>query len=385
MRQPPVLVNLANLRTGGVLQAGASFLDEMARLVVRPDSRATWEWFPDQVTIEVSHEIVAHSTGDLSTLPVHVVDGGPSVSMRRALEGGRHHDVAFTLFGPDYAPRRGRRLVVGFADGTSLYPELSLTPKNLRAILRHQLRRRVSRAMFCRADRLIVESPHLVKDLETRWGITAPISVVPNVVNASVLAAGESAESHMECSSDDRATFFLPTRAYPHKNLDFLGRVGRAVLERYGFEVTFVLTLDDTEWAALADETRRFSVTVGPLRPAELATHYRSCTGVFFPSLLEGQSVTPLEALVLSRPLLASDRPFVRSTVGDAAWYFDPQDPVSAAGAIHSLVSDRGERERRQRLGDDLMASWPTAIDRAAAYLDVIGEELTLAGAASPR
>jgi glycosyltransferase involved in cell wall biosynthesis len=378
MSQPPVLINLANLRTGGVLQAGASFLDELARLAARPETTTMWNWFPNHVTVEVSHEIVAHSTADLTSLPLRVLDGGPSVSMRRALTGGRGHDVAFTLFGADYAPRRGRRLVVGFADATSLYPELS-RPQSVRSRLRQQARRRASRAMFRRADHLIVESPHLVNALERRWAVTAPISVVPNVVNASVLAADESDVGEPGCSPEQSPTFFFPTRPYPHKNLDFLGRVGRIALERHGLRVTFVLTLDDAEWADLTEETRQFSVTVGPLRPVELATHYRSCTGVFFPSLLEGQSVTPLEALALSRPLLASDRPFVRSTVGDAAWYFDPEDASSAAGAMQQMLADPAERERRLNLGRELVSSWPSAADRAASYLDIIDSELRLA------
>lgn len=379
MSKPPILVNLANLRTGGVLQVGASFLDEMARLAGRSDTRTPWRWFPDNVTVEVSHEIVANSTADLSSLPVRVLDGGPTTSMSRALKGGRRHDVAFTLFGPDYAPRRGRRVVVGFADATSLYPEASPPPTAMRARLRNEARRRVSRAMFRRADRLIVESPHLVNDLEVRWGIKAPISVVPNAVNASVLST-EGPDLGDQCRSyQERLTLFFPTRAYPHKNLDFLGRVGRSALDRHGLRVTFVLTLHDAEWTALAEETRRFSVTVGPLRTADLAPYYRSCAGAFFPSLLEGQSVTPLEALALSRPLLASDRPFVRSSVGDAAWYFDPNHPASAADAIQQMLADPEERDRRRNLGLALMASWPRAADRASSYLDIIDSELALA------
>ena len=127
---------------------------------------------------------------------------------------------------------------------------------------------------------------------------------------------------------------------------------------------------------ALPADVRELSANVGPLRVGQLPALYRAADATIFPSLLESQSVTPLEALATSCPLAASDRPFVRSVVGEAAWYVDPHDPVSAAGAVQGLLTDRPERERRRRLGLDLMASWPTATDRAAAYLDLVSEEL---------
>jgi glycosyltransferase involved in cell wall biosynthesis len=377
--KPSVLINLANLRSGGGLQAGASFLDELVRLAGSSDSRR-WRWFPHDVVVEASREVVHNAILDVSPIAVRVLEGGPLASMRRAISGGRGHDVVFTLFGPDYAPRRGKRLVVGFADVTSLYPEAAHLPSTAGARARWAARRRVSRASYHRADRIVVESPHLVDDLTHRWGVAAAMTVVPNVVNGEVLTRGDVAPRMDLAGAHDAEVLFFPTRAYAHKNLAFLGRVGAVLMERHRLPVRFLLTLDSVEWSALPEATKAFSVNVGPLRVTDLEAHYRACTAVFFPSLLEAQSVTPLEALALEVPLLACDRPFVRSTVGDAAWYFDPEDPVSAADAVKQMLTEHTERDRKRELGRVLMASWPRASDRAVSYLDVIDSELARVG-----
>jgi glycosyltransferase involved in cell wall biosynthesis len=200
--------------------------------------------------------------------------------------------------------------------------------------------------------------------------------VVPNVVNS--VFTHEDAQEELVLPELRSPSLFFPTRAYRHKNLPFLGLVGHELLVSHGCRVTFVLTLTASEWESLPHGVREFSVNLGPLRISQIPAVFRGVDAAIFPSLLESQSATPFEALTAGCPLLASDRPFVRGVVGDAAWYFDPHDPASAAASVQALLTNGPERERRRRRGLELMASWPTARDRACAYLDVISEELTL-------
>ena len=374
-RGPHVLVNLGNLRNGGGLQVGASFLDEIAGLVGTLEAHDRWPWL-EHMVVEASHEVIANSTVDLTQVDVRAVDGSPWGAVRRGASGRRPYDVTFTVFGPDYSRRRSVRRIVGFADVTSAFPEDAEQPPGVATRARAAVRRRISRSAFLKADRLIVESPHMVDELRRRWKVTAPTSVVPNVVNSVFLH--QDAQETLALPALVSPTLFFPTRAYRHKNLAFLGLVGQEMLVRHGCQVTFVLTLTDSEWGSLPQNVREFSVNLGPLRISQMPVAFRAADATIFPSLLESQSATPFEALVTGCPLLASDRPFVRSVVGDAAWYFDPHDPASAAAAVHALLDDGPERDRRRRRGLELMASWPTARDRACAYLDVIRDELTL-------
>ncbi|WP_416954714.1 glycosyltransferase [Nocardioides sp. T5] len=64
------------------------------------------------------------------------------------------------------------------------------------------------------------------------------------------------------------------------------------------------------------------------MRVSQVPALYEACDGVVFP-VLTSASPSLLEAMRASRPLVASDRPFVREVAGDAAWYFEPTDPAS--------------------------------------------------------
>jgi glycosyltransferase involved in cell wall biosynthesis len=58
---------------------------------------------------------------------------------------------------------------------------------------------------------------------------------------------------------------------------------------------------------------------------------YRQAAVVVCPSRFEGLGLTPLEALAMRRQVIVSDIPPHRQLVGDAARYFDPDDPATLA------------------------------------------------------
>ncbi|WP_416954715.1 hypothetical protein ACNKF0_20955 [Nocardioides sp. T5] len=140
-----VLLDMSNLVVGGGVQVGASFLDEVATLAADPEALRRWPWLAD-VVIEASDVVIANATGSWPDLDVRVVDGRPAARLRRRRDGHRF-DVSFTVFGPDYGPRRARTRIVGFADVTSLFPEYAgVSGRRDRA--RHALRSRVSRRLL---------------------------------------------------------------------------------------------------------------------------------------------------------------------------------------------------------------------------------------------
>lgn len=376
---PAVLLDMSNLVVGGGVQVGASFVDELASLVQDPDTLRRWPWLAD-VVVEASDVVVANATGHdsavASGLDVRVVDGRPAARLRRRPDD-RSFDVSFTVFGPDYGPRRARTRVVGFADVTSLFPEYAgITGR--RARLRHAVRSRVSRRTFRSADLIVAESGYVTDALAARWGIPERrLRVVPNVLNRVFEDA--SLQQPLEVEVERRPAFAFPTRAYPHKNLSVLGAAARILRDEHGHEVQWVLTLTDDEWMRLDADTRAASRNVGPLRVSQVPSLYELSDGVVFPSLNECFSVTPLEAMRANRLLLASDRPFVREVAGDAAWYFEPTDPASLAQAVVDASADGALRERRLAEGVRVASGWPTGADRAAAYLALVDDALSSA------
>jgi glycosyltransferase involved in cell wall biosynthesis len=66
---------------------------------------------------------------------------------------------------------------------------------------------------------------------------------------------------------------------------------------------------------------------------------YRAASVVIAPSRFEGLGLTPLEALALGRPVLASDIPTHREFAGDRARYFSPDDAAGLAAALTEMLA----------------------------------------------
>jgi glycosyltransferase involved in cell wall biosynthesis len=94
----------------------------------------------------------------------------------------------------------------------------------------------------------------------------------------------------------------------------------------------------------------------------ELEALWRDCACAAFPTLAEGFGLPVLEALRRGVPVACSDLPVLREVAGDAAHYFDPNDPRSAAAAIEAALADdtAGERGPARAAG----FSWERAAER---------------------
>ena len=368
-----VLINAANLRTGGALQVAASFLDELVALQADAGAVGSHPWLADGLEVAASPQVLANcAPTTLSKLP-HTVRSA-TLDLRAPARG--RYDVSFTIFGPEYVPINARHRIVGFADGTSLHPEF-LPRATGAARLRQIARLTASRASFHTTGHVVVEAPHVARDLERRWGIPSKrISVIPNSYNAIFDQPDSWEPVTWPAAKNGTADVCYVTRATPHKNMDILGRVGDIMLER-GTPVRFVLTLTDAEWEGLAASTRRHSVTLGAVSVQQLPNVYAACDASIFPSLLESSSVMPLEAMVTRTPLVASDRDFVRDVCGDVPWYADPDDAESFSRALKAALTESDERQRRLDRGCAAAGNIPSARERAEAYVQLIDSSLS--------
>ncbi|WP_185990333.1 glycosyltransferase [Janibacter cremeus] len=352
-------------------------MDEVAAFALSLEGRQRWPWLGG-ACFELSEPVLANTTRDLGSLHVKTVDGRP---LSRLLRGRReaYFDTSFTLFGPDYGPRRARTTIVGFADGTSLTPETT-SPETVHQKIRGKIRRNISRRRFKHADSLVVEANHVAHNLATRWGIDeARIYVVPNVLNGVFQEVHGEAIQHLDQilsppSASNSIRLCYPSRLYPHKNIQIMGRAAKALSENYGLSIQLLLTLTDSEFAALDPMTQSISTTVGPLRVAQMPSLYKACDATVFVSLNESFSITPLEAMSSGSPLIASDREFVHEIAGDAAGYCDPLDPNDIARALSGLVTQPEITARRIASGHKIVENWPSAKARTERYLDIIAQ-----------
>jgi glycosyltransferase involved in cell wall biosynthesis len=366
-----VLIDASNLHVGGGIQVAASFLDELATLRGLPG----YEWI-DSARIEASPMVLqSMSVASLKNLPIRQVYRRPG-DWKRWIPRPTEYDVSFVVFGPEYGARRAARRVVGFADVTSIYPPQGADQRTLRLKLRWVFRGWVSRQLTKRVDHHVVETHAMADRLQLKVGVPlASTSVVSNTYSAMFDEPerwGEPLDLVEKLLGEVR--FAYVTRAYAHKNLDFLGLLADE-LQQLGVLARFLVTLEEGEWNQQTEAFRRAAVNAGHIPLCRVPRLYEACDAAVFPSLLEAFSAMPLEAMRMGLPVFASDRVFVRSVCRDGAAYFDPTDAASAAHAIAHALCDPAELGRMQRAGAELLAQLPNANTRARAYADVIMQQ----------
>jgi glycosyltransferase involved in cell wall biosynthesis len=97
-----------------------------------------------------------------------------------------------------------------------------------------------------------------------------------------------------------------------------------------------------------------------------LADLYRNAALFVYPSLYEGFGFPPLEAMSLGCPVLANRTSSLPEICGDAAFYFQSQDPAELADALTATLEDGDGLREKRRLGYEQVRlyDWSTTARR---------------------
>jgi glycosyltransferase involved in cell wall biosynthesis len=378
-----VLINAGNLHVGGGIQAAVSFIIELCR-----DPAILSECkLHLYVSTAVHSNLIAAGFSAPTHIQYRIIDLYGLRTLWRA-NLFRGFDLVFTIFGPLYISFRPSKHIVGFAQAWIIYPDNEVSrrlPILKRALLRciYSLKW----MFFARADRLIVEQDHVKRRLSSQRQFPGDrIDVVNNCVG-TIYAHSSLWQPIATFPGRVRGVIYLGylTRAYIHKNLDFLPAVAQELARIARSQYKFVVTLTQAEWETQSLCFRRHVLNVGPLAIPQCPTFYSSIDGAIFPSLLECFSANPIEAMIMRRPLFASDRPFVRDCCKDNALYFDPTDPRGAALRIDAWFARTAPTHRADHVvrAYNFAASLPNSLDRAKNYSEIIRQELYRAEIAS--
>lgn len=358
----------ANLHSGGGVQVAASFLAGLAVL----SGRAA------RCTVFASTEVdrnLRQMVSDVSVFGAYTVEDyyGLSALWSSLSRRFQPFDAVFTVFGPLYLLRKPRVSVVGFAQPWIIYPDNEIQASQCwlrRAFTR--LKFAVQAWFFRRADQLVVELDHVKQGLVSRGIAPArSIRVVSNCLSDVFLQPACWLPVALPPGSGKYRIGFVG-RNYPHKNVRILPSVRRLLRDRYGLDIEVYVTLNDQEWAASPEDFKTELLNVGALTLAQCPTFYRAMDAVVFPSLLECFSATPLEAMVMGRPLFASDRLFIRDVCGDFAHYFDPMDEGSAAATIAAYFSDGGKLGKNLDAAREHALAFSSNAQRTIEYIDCL-------------
>ena len=232
--------------------------------------------------------------------------------------------------------------------------------------------------MTRRADAIIVPSQSVKTEVCEHLGINdSLITVIPEAPRSSFwqVPVDETAAVRRRLKIGDDFILFVGT-IEPRKNLLTLLRAFAEILRHKRCRTQLVLagnegwlTGDLHNFLKTADISERVRF-VGYLSDNDLRALYSLCQVFVYPSLYEGFGLPLLEAMACGAPVITSNIPAIRETVGDVAVLTSPTDVDELASSIKRLLENPVEREQLSAAGKQHAAkfSWEKA---AAATLKV--------------
>ena len=232
--------------------------------------------------------------------------------------------------------------------------------------------------MARRADAIIVPSQSIKTEICEHLGSDdSRITVIPEAPRSSFyqVSIAETVATRRRLNIGDDFILFVGT-IEPRKNLLTLVRAFEESLRNTGCQTQLIL-VGNTGWMSddllayvkTADVCERIRFS-GYLADEDLRALYSSCRMFVYPSLYEGFGLPLLEAMRCGAPVITSNIPGIRETVGNVALLISPTNVLELARNIKRLLENPGEREQRSEAGKNhaLKFSWDKT---AAATLNV--------------
>jgi hypothetical protein len=365
-----IIINASLNYNGGGLQVALSFIN-------------TCKSFPDNIYHVFASKNVASQLEEKVFPSNFIFYHIPTLkfyefsSYLSKLEGIIEPDVVFSIFGPVYW-RPHVFHVVGFAQGHYIYDDSPFWKKvSIPNKLQWKLKKYIHLCYLRRdADVFIVETEDVALRLNKLLKKTC--YVVPNTYSSYF---GQYLFEKGECNQilplKDKGEFRLLSvcTPYSHKNLEIIPSVVDSLIEEGYDNIRFIITASDIIYKKMIPEAyRKYVTTTGTISPQNVPQLYFECDAVFVPSLLECFTANFPEAMVMGKPILASDLSFSHSICGNAALFFDPLVPFDIADKIIKLLENPLLRNELVELGKRRLSIFKTSEERAKAFLDICFE-----------
>tara|TARA_B110000008_G_scaffold253309_1_gene268477 strand:- start:1212 stop:2342 length:1131 start_codon:yes stop_codon:yes gene_type:complete len=370
-----IIINVSNLHIGGGVQVAISFVNELKKIT---NANFYHIVLSETVNTHIEHDFPKNKFKFyvICQSSVRLLNRLSQIKKLRTIERKIQPDVVFSLFGPSYWRPKSLH-VMGFADpwilnpASKAYDELSL-----------MARVRMRLQCFIKSYYLMKDSNHYI--IETQDGKNKMVDlfnierdrifVVGNCFNgffydSSLLETSSIDYLQLPARQKDEFRLLLITHNYPHKNLQIIKKVIPLLKD---YNVKFVLTIDHKSFGDLFGISSNDILNLGPVSIKSCPSLYEQCDALFMPSLLEVFSASYLEAMKMSKPILASNLSFAKEVCEDAALYFDPLDDKDISKKIIKLIEDDELISKLINKGIRRLDAFETAQSRAKKYLDIL-------------
>jgi glycosyltransferase involved in cell wall biosynthesis len=182
-----------------------------------------------------------------------------------------------------------------------------------------------------------------------------------------------------QINANDRFIMYLGN-AFPHKNLAVLFDA-LDILQKKHPKLKLVLVgkkdihYTELEEAAKQHPSAQNIIFTGFIPDEEAKWLHEHSLAYVFPSLSEGFSLTPMEAIVHGSAVVSSDATCLPEVYQDAAHYFDARDPKDIAVKVGEVIDDSKLHARLVKNGERLIKqySWRTmAIQTLDVYKSIL-------------
>ncbi len=369
------IINTTNLQSGGALQVALSLLEE---------------WNIDQFDNEF-HVFLSPQLNLLFTrenfggnFTFYTFNKNPTNSIfssisfykkLKRLETQLKPDAVLTVFGPALWRPKSPHLV-GFANGYYLFDNSDFIRKRIltnmvRKIKYHSRHYLLFSQLKKEGDHYWVETNAAKERLSET--INKPINNITVIGNTY----GSSFKYKPEHRDNTNNTFNLlyVSAYYEHKNFEIIPKVITILKER-NIACSFILTLPEDKFSAIFGEmsNSEYLKNAGPINPQEIIEIYQKAGAVFMPSMLETFSANYPEAMRMELPIICSDYDFSRNICGDAALYFDAENPTEIAHKITELIEKTELQKQLIEAGKSRLQELETPESRAEKLLQLLNE-----------
>lgn len=363
-----LIIDNSNLFAGGGLQVAASFLRDLKKMNLSDEFHIIQslnaikvienEQFPDNFTF--------YNLGK----PEEKSKSKRIRSVKK-IESIVNPDCIFTLFGPSYHKSKYPKLV-GFAIPYIIYQNSPFFKKiSVKENIYYKLLSILKVYSFKKySDALIFETENARKTFVEKTNYNKDTYTVGNTLNEIFFEPNEWRDYDNLPTSSFKILFL--TANYPHKNMDVIPEVIKILKHKYKFnDFKFLITLQSEE-LNFPEYCEEYIEYLGKVDLKKIPSLYNQSQMVFIPTLLEVFSATYLEAMLMKKPIIASDLEFSRDICGESAYFCEPVNAESYADAIFRLANDENLRNSLVSKGTENLKRFGSSMERTVSYLNII-------------
>lgn len=348
-----IIINLSTITVGGAIQVAISFIENVSK----QNPRRFVFLLPEKMLGQLEQKTI-------KKLSIYTFKKSPAKSPStqhkiRKIILQIKPKLIFTLFGPAYVNFNCPH-ICGMANGwiTHAKREHFHLIKSLKKRLTMKLLTFYKQKHYKHANYWHTESQIAKRGAVERFKIDPDrITVIPNEVGSFYLPYLDEPALKTNLKEKAQINALCFGSAYVHKNLAIIIPTLLELKKRGINNIHFHVTLPkknpiyiDLLASAQKNQLENHIHNHGPIPVAQGPELYKKMDLLFFPTLLESYSVTPLEAMTMGIPALISNIPAHTDLFDEEVFFFDPLSPQNIADTFEQMLNDPDEIFRRQNL-----------------------------------